>query len=357
MKQKERSQYIRGRGAQINTHNPFDKLETISEEGKRIEEDEMDRLKETQHIPVHPKSIVNKVTSLDVGMEYSLNPYQGCEHGCIYCYARNSHTYWGYSAGIEFEQKILVKENAPDLLKKKITSRSWKPIPIMLSGNTDCYQPAEKKYQLTRQMLEILWQHRHPVGIITKNQLIVRDIDILEKMARVNLVKVSISITTLDEKVRLKMEPRTATGLRRIETVRKLSDAGIPVNIMMAPIIPSMNDKEIFDIAKMASRAGARSFNYTMVRLNGAIGELFDDWIHKSFPQKAQRVLNQIASCHGGALNDSQFGRRMKGDGNIAEVIKQQVKMAREKYYKGRKMPDYNTLSFQKQRTDQLKLF
>ncbi len=357
MKEENENQYIKGRGAQINTHNPFETHERIKENGQWIDKDELESLKDTQYINTHPKSVVNKVTSPDVGMEYSLNPYQGCEHGCIYCYARNSHTYWGYSAGIEFEQKILIKENAPELLKKKITSRNWNPVPIMLSGNTDCYQPAEKKYKLTRRILEMLWKHKHPVGIITKNQLITRDIDILQKMAKENLVKVSMSITTLDESLRAKMEPRTATGKNRIKTVEKLAVAGIPVNIMMAPIIPSINDKEIFDIAKETSVAGASSFNYTMVRLNGAISELFNDWINKCYPHKAQRVLHQIESCHGGSLNDSQFGRRMKGDGNIAEVIKQQVKMAREKYFSGRSMPEYDKSLFQKNESNQLSLF
>jgi len=351
----QNNQYIKGRGAQVNVDNPFD----LYEKSKDIFWQDQDNAESpsTEYLLTHPKTIVNKVTSPDVGMEYSINPYQGCEHGCIYCYARNSHTYWGYSAGIEFEQKILVKENAPQLLEEKLKSKNWKPVAIVLSGNTDCYQPAEKKYQLTRKMLDILWKYRHPTGIITKNHLITRDIDILSKMAEHDLIKVSISITTLEESIRQKMEPRTATGKNRVKAVRQLSEAGIPVNIMMAPIIPSINDKEIFEIAKKTSEAGARSFTHTLVRLNGQIGEIFSDWIHKVYPDKAERVLHQIESCHGGKLNDSRWGSRMKGDGNIAEIIKQQVKMARKQYFTDKYWPVYNTKLYQQMKNPQMSLF
>lgn len=354
---KEKSTYIQGRGAQINTANPFDKHHSDEKGMQWHDDDELEKLKQTQYIPTNPKSIVNKVTSPDVGMDYSLNPYQGCEHGCIYCYARNTHTYWGYSAGIEFEQKILIKENAPELLEKKLKSKNWKPVPIVLSGNTDCYQPAEKKHMLTRRLLEILWKYKHPVGIITKNRLILRDVDILSDMAAHDLIKVNMSITTLDEKVRQRLEPRTATGTNRIKTVQKLSDAGIPVSVMMAPIIPSINDNEIFSIGEKVAAAGARSFNHTIVRLNGDVSDIFKDWLQKNYPDKYERVIHQIESCHGGNTNDSRFGKRMRGDGNIAEVIKQQMTLVREKYFKQRSMPEYNTEHFQNAKARQLSLF
>ncbi len=350
-------EYIKGRGAQINPANPFATHHPENNGMLWHDEDEVKNLSTTEYIPNHPKTILNKVDSPDIGMEYSMNPYQGCEHGCIYCYARNSYTYWGYSAGIEFEQKILVKESAPELLDQKLKSKNWKPMPIMFSGNTDCYQPAEKRFKLTRQMLEILWKHRHPVGIITKSQLILRDLDILQKMAEIRLVNVSISITTLDESLRLKLEPRTATGANRLKTVRRLSEAGIPVNIMMAPIIPSINDKEIFDIAGKTAKAGAKAFNYTIVRMNGDVGEIFKDWLQRNFPDKYERVIHQIESCHGGKVNDSRFGTRMSGEGNIASMIKQQVGLARDKFYAGRIIQPLDTELFYLWRDRQLRLF
>ena len=290
-------------------------------------------------------------------MGYSMNPYQGCEHGCVYCYARNTHTYWGYSAGIEFEQKILVKESAPELLEQKLKSKKWKATPIMLSSNTDCYQPAEKKYRITRKMLEVLWRYRHPVGVITKNALINRDIDILSKMAEHSLVHVAISITTLDEDVRRRLEPRTSSGEKRLNIVKRLSDAGIPVMVMFAPIIPSINDREAFDIGRRSAEAGALKMGSTIVRLNGAIGEIFQDWLRKNYPDRYDRVIHQIESCHGGKLNDSRYGTRMRGEGNYAAMISQQLKIAKDKYFAGKKMPPYDLSLYPKYRDGQLSLF
>ena len=348
--------YIKGRGAQIDPSNPFDNR--VSDQGLKWHDDhEIQSKRRTQYLKTKAKSIINRVESPDIGMEYSMNPYQGCEHGCIYCYARNTHTYWGYSAGIEFEQKILVKEEAPVLLKKKLQAKNWVPHPIMFSGNTDCYQPAEKKFQLTRKMLEILWRFRHPTGIITKNDLILRDLDLLQKMASENLIKVAISITTLSEELRRKLEPRTATGIKRLEAVQKLSQAGVPVNVMFAPIIPSINDQELFEIAQKAADMGALSFNYTMVRLNGDVEILFKDWLKKNFPDRYKRVIHQIESCHGGTVNDSRFGTRMSGEGNFADIIRKQVHLARHKFFKDREMPAYNTSLYQTAKTGQLSLF
>lgn len=354
---KVRSPYLQGRGAQINPPNKFDHLQRGSEIPWSDDEG-VSNLRSTEYIPNYPKSIVNTVDSPDIGHGYSLNPYQGCEHGCIYCYARNTHTYWGYSAGIDFEQKILVKQNAAELLENKLKSKAWKPTPIMLSGNTDCYQPAEKKLKITRSILKVLCTYNHPVGIITKNSLILRDTDLLKSMASKGLVHVAISITSLKEQLIRKLEPRTSSGKNRLKTIHELSRIGIPVSVMMAPIIPSINDTEIYDVAESTSQAGALSLNYTIVRLNGDVSQIFQDWLSKTFPAKAERVLKQIRHIHGGKLSDSRFGIRMRGEGNIAKIIHQQVQLAREKFFEGRKMPEYNLDHFDpKSGSGQLKLF
>jgi DNA repair photolyase len=351
---------IKGRGAQKNVHNRFlkDAHETRADflEYCRVEGEEADKNK-TVYINTFPKTIVNKVTSPDVGMEYSLNPYQGCEHGCIYCYARNSHEYWGFSAGLDFERKILVKRNAAALLEEKIKKKSWKAYPIVLSGNTDCYQPAEKKLEITRSLLQVFLKYKHPVAIITKNALIQRDLDILKELTQDNLVGVNISITSLSEETRHVLEPRTATIKKRLETVKILSENGIPVNVMIAPIIPAINSHEILPLAKKVSDLGATSIAFTIVRLNGAIGEIFTDWIHKTMPDKAEKVLHQIESCHGGTLNDSRYGHRMRGEGKIAEQIRNLIKLARLKYFKDKTMPRLNTTLHEKYKNGQYSLF
>ncbi|NND10524.1 MAG: PA0069 family radical SAM protein, partial [Flavobacteriaceae bacterium] len=296
-------------------------------------------------------------TSPDVGMSYSMNPYQGCEHGCVYCYARNSHEFWGFSAGLDFERRILIKKNAPHLLEQKLKSKNWKACPIVMSGNTDCYQPAEKKFEITRKCLEVFLKYKHPVGIISKNALVLRDLDILKELAKDGLVGVHISITSLSEETRRILEPRTATTKKRLEVVRTLSDNGIPVNAMLAPIIPGINSHEILPLAKAASDHGAWSCAFTVVRLNGTIGEIFTNWIKTSMPDKANKVLNQIKECHGGTLNDSRFGTRMRGDGKIAEQLHAVMKLAKQKYFKDKGMPQLNTELFDRYRSGQFRLF
>ena len=351
---------IKGRGAQRNIHNRFfelsyemrdDFLEYCHKEGEIADKNK------TQYLNVFPKTIVNKVTSPDVGMAYSMNMYQGCEHGCIYCYARNSHEYWGYSAGLDFERRILVKKDAPKLLETLLKKKSWKAHTIVMSGNTDCYQPAEKEFQLTRKCLEVFLKYRHPVGIITKNSLILRDLDILKRLAKDNLIAVNISITSLSENTRRILEPRTATIKKRLETVKILSDNGIPVNVMLAPIIPSINSHEILPMAQKVSELGALSIAHTIVRLNGAIGEIFTDWIKKTMPDRADKVLHQIEDCHGGTLNESRYGKRMRGEGKIAEQINTMVRLARSKYFKGKQMPKLNCDLHEQYKTGQMRLF
>ncbi len=353
-------EYIKGRGAQTNTQNKFlkDKHSILDEflNYCQLENDKVEQ-SSTSYLEVFPKTILNKVTSPDIGFVYSMNPYQGCEHGCIYCYARNSHEYWGYSAGLDFEKKILYKSNAAQLLKKKLQSRSWRPENIMLSGNTDCYQPIERKLEITRAMLKVLLEHKHPVSIITKNALILRDLDLLKELASLNLVKVSISITSLSEKTRSILEPRTATIKRRFEVVKKLSDNGVPVNVMIAPLIPSINSHELLPLAKKASEYGANSIGYTSVRLNGAIGELFTDWLHKTYPDRSNKVINQIKDIHGGTLNESRYGVRMRGEGKIAEQIKQQFLLAKKLYFKHTVKVEFDMNLFERTPSAQMKLF
>lgn len=351
---------IKGRGAQTKSNNRFfelshemrdDFLEYCQKEGEESDNNK------TLYLEVFPKTIVNKVESPDIGMAYSMNAYQGCEHGCIYCYARNSHEFWGYGAGLDFERKIMVKKDAPKLLETLLKKKSWKAHPIVMSGNTDCYQPAESKFEITRQCLQVFLKYKHPVAIITKNALILRDLDILKKLAADNLIGVNMSITSLSEETRRVLEPRTTTIKKRLETVKVLSENGIPVNVMLAPIIPSINSHEILPLAKVASENGALSIRHTIVRLNGAIGAVFTDWIHKTMPDRAEKVLHQIESCHGGSLNDSRFGTRMQGEGKIAEQINTLVKLARQKYFINKQMPNLNTQLHESFKNGQLKLF
>ncbi|GGD15355.1 PA0069 family radical SAM protein [Hyunsoonleella pacifica] len=351
---------IKGRGAQLNVPNRFfelrhemrdDFLEFCQKQGENPDKNK------TKYLEVFPKTIINKVSSPDVGMLYSMNPYQGCEHGCIYCYARNTHEFWGYSAGLDFERRILVKKDAPKLLEQQLKKKSWKAHPIVLSGNTDCYQPAEQKFKITRQCLEVFLKYRHPVAIITKNSRILEDLDLLTDLAKYNLIGVNISITSLIENTRRILEPRTATSKKRLNTVKELSNNGIPVNVMIAPIIPSINSHEILKIAKAASDFGAVSIGHTIVRLNGAIGEIFTDWIKKTMPDSAEKVLHQIENCHGGSLNDSRYGTRMRGEGKIAEQINNLVKLARQQFFKNKKMPKLNCHLHDQYKEEQLKLF
>lgn len=339
--------YFKGRGAQIKTENKYLKAQYTTDHIEGLDEEFLEA-PQTQIFHETAKKIVNKVNSPDLNFGFSMNPYQGCEHGCIYCYARNTHEYYGFSAGLDFETKIIIKQNAPELLEKHLLQPSWQAIPIMLSGNTDCYQPQEKKFQITRKMLAVLLKYRHPVGIITKNALIQRDIDILKDLAQERLVNVMISITTLDEGLRRAMEPRTASALKRLQTLEALTKAGIPVGVMNAPIIPGLNHHEIPNVLKAAADYGAQACGMTVVRLNGSIGKIFEDWLRKNFPDRFEKVWNQISELHGGNVNDSNFGRRMSGDGNIAVAIQQLYRVARKKYFAGRSMPTLDLTKFRR---------
>ncbi len=347
---------IKGRGAQLNPPNVYltKAYDTEVEDG--LDEALIPNTK-TQYFYDHPKKILNKVTSPDVPLEWSLNPYQGCEHGCIYCYARNSHQYWGFSAGLDFEQKIIIKENAAALLAKTFDHPKWKPSPVMFSGNTDCYQPIERKLGITRACLEVFVRYRHPVGLITKNSLILRDIDLLEKLAQHNLVHVHVTITTLDESLRQKMEPRTASAKKRLSVISQLSERGIPVGAMLGPIIPGLNNHEIPSLVKAVAENGASSVGYTFVHLNGLIGPIFAHWLRMHYPDRADKVLSQIKGAHHGKLNNSTFGERMRGNGEIANGISQLFKIAKRQYLQDRKMPPYDLEAFRRPGDGQLRLF
>lgn len=333
------------RGARINPKSKYLKSELVFEHPEGLDE-AFDPLHPTTYLLEYPKKIINRIDSPDIPTDFSVNPYQGCEHGCTYCYARNTHAYWGLSPGLDFEQKIIVKPEAPRLLEAEMRKRNWKPAPIMLSGNTDCYQPAERHWKITRQLLEVALKFRNPVGIITKNKLVLRDLDLLKELASLNLVHVYLSITSLDEKIRRVLEPRTVTGRQRLETVRRLSEAGIPAGVMVAPIIPGINAPEIPTIIEAAAAAGALNAGMTIVRLNDAVADVFKSWLHEHFPDRAEKVLNQIAECHGGSLSDSRFGTRMSGEGNIAESIKQLFRQSVRRHLAGRSVPAYDLSAF-----------
>lgn len=328
----ETASYLQGRGAQFNTKNRFFQYEQTKEHIEAIDDWEKESLP-TSYILQKAKSIVNKVESPDVGMGYSMNPYAGCEHGCIYCYARNVHEYWGYSAGLDFEQKIIVKKNAPQLLRKFLMRPHWDATPIMLSGNTDCYQPAEQQFRLTRSLLEICNAFNQPVGILTKNAYILKDKDLIAEMAGKKIISVMLSITTFNEHLRRVMEPRTTTAIQKLRVMAELSRAGVRVGVMMGPMIPGLNEHEMQRIMQAAAENGATFTAYTFIRLNGAIQFLFHDWLYKNFPDRADKVWHLITQSHDGKPNDSRWGLRMRGEGNIAKLVAQQYKKYGKLYH------------------------
>jgi DNA repair photolyase len=278
---------------------------------------------ETEYLPDHSRDVIATNDSPDVGFEVSLNPYRGCEHGCIYCYARPTHEYLGYSAGLDFETKILVKYDAPDLLRKALSSPRWQPRVLGLSGVTDAYQPLERKLGLTRRCLEVLVEFRQPVAIITKNRLIMRDIDLLAELARHQAVGVFVSVTSLDDELVSRLEPRTTRPAGRLKAIAALSAAGIPVGVLVAPIIPGLTEHEMPAILRAAAKAGARNAGYTIIRLPLALAGLFEDWLVQHYPDRKDKVLDRIRALRGGRLNDSRFGFRMRGEGSAAEIISQ----------------------------------
>jgi DNA repair photolyase len=356
MEKAQSSPILKGRGAQSQPQNSFHSTSYACAHIEGVDEPFLQDPK-TQWLNTYPKKVLSYNQSPDLPFEVSLNPYQGCEHGCVYCYARNSHEYWGFGPGVDFESKILIKQGLIETLEKEINRPNYVVKPIMLSGNTDCYQPVERKMQITRKVLATLWAYKHPVSIITKNSLILRDLDLLTSLASQNLVHVAVSIHTLDEKLRQKIEPRTSSTKTRLQVIEKLSQAGVPVHLMMAPLIPGLNSEAIPALIKAAAAAGARTASYGMLRLNGAIDELFKEWLDLHYPDRAQKVLHQISDSHGGSLNESRWGIRMKGEGNLVESIAQLFRLSVKKYFPAVKPPALRKDLFSPQRGRQLGLF
>lgn len=340
---------IKGRGAQFNPDNPYLGTHFTTNQIEGLDEDWKDRVIKTRIIEEYPKEILSKNSSPDLPFTYSLNPYQGCEHGCIYCYARNAHHYWGLGAGLDFESKIIVKKNAASLLEKTFLKKSWKPQSIMLSGNTDCYQPTERKLKITRGVLEVLDRYKNPVGVITKNALLLRDADILKSLAEDNLVKVFITITTLNEDIRRNLEPRASSFHKRLKIIEKLAEKNIPTGVMIGPVIPGLTEHELPTILREASNAGASGAGYTVLRLNGVIGQIFEHWLDLNYPNSKDKILNKVKAMHGGAVNDSDWGRRLRGEGNYAKTISSLFERAKNKYFKNKGFPETNLNAFRKQ--------
>ncbi|MFL5543030.1 MAG: PA0069 family radical SAM protein [Longimicrobiaceae bacterium] len=305
------------------------------------------------------RTIIARNDSPDVGFSASVNPYRGCEHGCIYCFARPTHEYFGLSAGLDFETKIFVKEDAPELLRQALASPRWEPEVIAMSGVTDCYQPVERKLRLTRRCLEVLAEFRNPVAIVTKNHLVTRDIDLLGEMAAWNGSAVNLSITSLDEKLQRVMEPRTSTPKRRLAAVEALAKAGVPVRVLAAPMIPGLNDHELPKIIRAAADAGARGATYIPLRLPWAVKELFDRWLATHFPDRREKVLHRIREIRGGKLNDASFGSRMRGEGEYADQLRALYRAAVRKAGLDGEHPALSTAHFRRphDRRGQLGLF
>jgi DNA repair photolyase len=345
---------IHGRGTAENPPNRFEKLVYLRDPDFDAAEQPSAK---TQFLRDVSKSLITYNDSPDVGFEASINPYRGCEHGCIYCYARPYHEYLGFSSGLDFETKILVKEDAPELLRKELTSRRWTPKVLAISGVTDPYQPIERKLELTRRCLEVLAEFRNPTIIITKNRLVTRDIDQLRELARFDAAAVCVSVTTLDAELARVMEPRTSTPDNRLDAIRTLSEAGVPVRVLVAPVIPGLTDHEITSIITSAVDAGARYAGYVVVRLPYAVKELFENWLEEHFPDRKKKVLNRIREMRGGKLNDPNFGSRMKGEGVFAEQIRSMFKLACRKAGIGEGGPELSTAAFRRPAGAQLSLF
>ena len=329
------SEPIRGRGVSWSPANRFEKLHVDVNDVDAVDVDPGDHppsqsygvpgerpRRATQYFRDGSKTIISRNNSPDVGFETSVNPYRGCEHGCIYCYARPTHEYLGFSAGLDFESKIMVKMDAPELLKVELESPRWKPQVLVMSGVTDPYQPIERKLRITRGCLDVLARFRNPVAIITKNRLVSRDIDFLRELATYNAAAVNISVTSLDAKLQRVLEPRTSPPSARIETIQQLRSAGIPTGVMVAPIIPGLTDHEVPKILKACAKAGAQFAGYTIIRLPWAVAPLFEHWLEEQFPDRKEKILGRIRDLRrNGRLNNSQWRTRMTGEGIFAEQI------------------------------------
>jgi DNA repair photolyase len=314
-----------GRGTALNPENRYEQIHV-----EAASDDEWGADEEAAGQEARPptlfyrdasRSVLAENESPDVGFRFSINPYRGCEHGCIYCYARPSHEYLSFSAGLDFERRIMVKLDAPELLRAAFQSPRWQPQVVALSGNTDCYQPVERRLQVTRRCLEVFRDFRNPVGVVTKSALVVRDTDLLAELAQHGAAHVMVSVTTLDPHLARRMEPRAARPDRRLDAIRALSAAGIPTGVMVAPVVPGLNDEEIPRILQAAADAGARTAAWVLLRLPQPVDALFAEWLSAHYPERRERVLGRIRECRSGRLSDTRFGRRMRGEGIYAEHI------------------------------------
>src|SRR4051812_29110553 len=351
---------VQGRGASWSPANRFEKLHVDLGDADVVQEDPgsegEQRRRRTQYFRDATKTIIARNQSPDVGFETSVNPYRGCEHGCIYCFARPTHEYLGFSAGLDFESKIMVKTEAPELLEAELSSPKWKPQVVVMSGVTDPYQPIERKLKITRRCVEVLAKFRNPVAFITKNRLITRDIDLLSDLARDNAVAVNVSVTSLDPNLQKVLEPRTSSPAARLDAIAQLRAAGVPVGIMVAPIIPGLTDHEIPSIVAACAKAGAQFAGYTIVRLPWAIAPLFEHWLEEHFPDRKEKILGRIREIRGGTgrLNDPSWGSRITGQGIFADQIGSLFEVACRRHGIGAR-PQLSVAAFRRP-NEQLKL-
>lgn len=344
----------RGRGASDNPPNRFTPLYYVRDQEWTDKDDPSPK---TQVMRDASRSILARNDSPDVGFDVSVNPYRGCEHGCIYCYARPTHEYLGFSAGLEFETNILVKQDAAELLKRALSSPRWQPQPIALSGVTDPYQPLERRLQLTRQCLDVLRAFRNPVVIISKNYLVTRDLDLLTELSRYQAAMVYLSITTLDTELCRKLEPRASIPQRRLAAIEQVAAAGVPVGVLVAPVIPGLNDHEVPSILRAAHRVGARYAGSIPVRLPHTVGPLLEQWLNEHYPTKKSKVLNRIKAMRGGKLNDPRFGSRMRGEGIFAQQLRDLFRLSCRKVGINSRGPTLSTEAFRVPGSRQLSLF
>lgn len=349
-----------GRGAQADPPNRFEAVHAERDWDQLAEDDSLDeRPVKTQFLVDHSRSIVSENDSPDIPFRYSINPYRGCEHGCAYCYARPTHEYLGFNAGLDFESRILVKERAPELFRDWLARDEYVPELITFSGVTDCYQPAERRFELTRRCLQVAAECGQPIGIVTKNALVARDLDVLRSMAERHTVHVMLSVTTLEIDLARTLEPRTSSPEARLRTIRELSAAGVSVGVMVAPIIPGLNDVEIPAILQAARDAGARTAGYILLRLPLTVRPVFTDWLAKALPSKRDKIESLIRQCRSGELNDSQFVRRQLGQGPIADQIAQTFRVFSKKYELDQPVPPLESQYFKSPTptSGQLRLF
>ena len=335
----------RGRGAANNPPNRFERVALERDSEWNPEEDPAPR---TQFLRDLSQSIISYNESPDISFKAGINPYRGCEHGCAYCYARPTHEYLGFSAGLDFESRIMVKENAPELLRKELSSKSWEPQLLAMSGVTDCYQPVERRLELTRKCLAVLAEFRNPVCIITKNFLVTRDLDLLRELAAHQCVMVHLSINSLDADLARRLEPRAASPRQRLAAVEALAKAGVPVGVLVAPVIPALNDHEMPAVLAAAKAAGAGWAHTEVLRLPLTVAPVFQEWLEGNFPEKKDKVLGRIRAIRGGKLNDARFGSRMRGEGIFAEQISQMFQVARRKVGLAEDAPTLSSAAFRR---------